>query len=463
MIPIEELLNDNYSDSHLLYSNVDDNESVNYFIEKNLKKFPFNYIGENYDGPTNYKTGENILNFYGISQNNDNENETIKQNFNLNENKEFDSNKMENQDSKDGKEEQIENIKIQQQKEKNYNEISLEPNNKKEDEIKLKEDPLENEKFINTNKKGEENIKMPPHQYNFEEIKDKLDEKYKKFFKEDKNLEEKINDYNFLNKKRNRTNPPEPIKSKNKKKGRKPKEETKTKNNEDDKNIPKNNELDKNIPKNNEHDKNTPDNIVRKIKTKIFEQLVIFVNIIFTSILKDKIKEYLNVCNEDKKNKNKNEKQKLIKKLNYEYYIQDLKKEKNLEFLDMTIGDLLSLEISPKFCSFPSDSNKKIIEAIKEGEKDNKIIMFILNLKFRDFLDVFTKKKDLKSIDNFDKDKFLVIENKFPKVETILKDIYKKKDEIDDCKYFSSIIYHIYNYERWFFIKISRNKDSNIN
>lgn len=305
----------------------------------------------------------------------------------------------------------------------------------------------DNENFINT-----ENIKMPPHQYNFEEIKDKLDEKYKKFFKEDKNLEEKINDYNFLNKKRNRTNPPEPIKSKNKKKGRKPKEETKTKNNEHDKNIPKNNELDKNIPKNNEHDKNTPDNIVRKIKTKIFEQLVTFVNIIFTSILKDKIKEYLNVCNEDKKNKNKNEKQKLIKKLNYEYYIQDLKKEKNLEFLDMTIGDLLSLEISPKFCSFPSDSNKKIIEAIKEGEKDNKIIMFILNLKFRDFLDVFTKKKDLKNIDNFDKDKFLVIENNFPKVETILKDIYEKEVANDDfCKYFSSIIYHIYNYERWFF------------
>ena len=443
MIPIEELLNDNYSDSHLLYSNVDDNESVNYFIEKNLKKFPFNYIGENYDGPTNYKTGENILNFYGISQNNDNENETIKQNFNLNENKEFDSNKMENQDSKDGKEEQIENIKIQQQKEKNYNEISLEPNNKKEDEIKLKEDPLEDEKFININKKGKENIKMPPHQYNFEEIKDKLDEEYKDFFEEDKNLEEKINDYNFLNKKRNRTNPPEPIKSKNKKKGRKPKEETKT--------------------KNNEHDKNTPDNIVRKIKTKIFEQLVTFVNFIFTCFLKDKIKEYFNICNEDKKNENKNEKQKLIKELNYKY-IQNLKREKNLEFLDMTIGDLLSLEISPKFCSFPSDSNKKIIEAIKEGEKDNKIIMFILNLKFRDFLDVFTKKKELKDIENFDEDKFLVIKSNFPKVETILKDIYEKEVANDDfCKYFSSIIYHIYNYERWFFIKISRNKDSNIN
>ena len=154
----------------------------------------------------------------------------------------------------------------------------------------------------------------------------------------------------------------------------------------------------------------------------------------------------------------------MIKKLNYEYYIQDLKKEKNLEILDMTIGDLLSLEISPKFCNFPSDSNKKIIEAIKEGEKDNKIIMFILNLKFRDFLDVFTKKKELKDIENFDEDKFLVIKNNFPKVKTILKDIYEKKDEIDDfCKYFSSIIYHIYNYERLFFIKISRNRDSNIN
>ena len=153
----------------------------------------------------------------------------------------------------------------------------------------------------------------------------------------------------------------------------------------------------------------------------------------------------------------------MIKELNYKY-IQNLKREKNLEFLDMTIGDLLSLEISPKFCSFPSDSNKKIIEAIKEGEKDNKIIMFILNLKFRDFLDVFTKKKDLKNIDNFDEDKFLVIKNNFPKVETILKDIYEKEVANDDfCKYFSSIIYHIYNYERWFFIKISKNRDSNIN
>ena len=445
MIPNEELLNINCNDLDLLDLNKEYNESVIYSIDENSKQSSSNDKEEYYDGPTNNITGRNIPNLEGINQNNDNESEIITQIPNLNRNEEFDSNKMENQDSKDGKEEQIENIKIQQQKEKNFNEISLEPNNKKEDEIKLKEDPLEDENVINTNKKGEENIKMPPHQYNFEEIKDKLDEKYKKFFEEDKNLEEKINDYNFLNKKRNRTNPPEPIKSKNKKKGRKPNEYTKTK------------------TENNEHDKNTPDNIVRKIKTKIFEQLVTFVNFIFTCFLKDKIKEYLNVCNEDKKNKNKNEKQKLIKKLNYEYYIQDLKKEKNLEFLDMTIGDLLSLEISPKFCSFPSDSNKKIIEAIKEGEKDNKIIMFILNLKFRDFLDVFTKKKDLKNIDNFDKDKFLVIKNNFPKVETILKDIYKKKDEIDDFKYFSSIIYHIYNYERWFFIKISRNKDSNIN
>ena len=91
------------------------------------------------------------------------------------------------------------------------------------------------------------------------------------------------------------------------------------------------------------------------------------------------------------------EKEDLLKDLDYQKIVNETKKERNLEFLNMTLKEFLSLEISPKFKTFSPYSNRNVINEIIENEKENEIIMFVLsNLTLRDYLDIFIYKKRVK-------------------------------------------------------------------
>ncbi len=171
------------------------------------------------------------------------------------------------------------------------------------------------------------------------------------------------------------------------------------------------------------HTKNDVDNVIKKIKRVFF----------------DKSPEYVakvvNYAKSDKKQKF------ILGKLSYEY-IDKLKKENELALFQMKLKDLLSLNISSK-CSLSKDKefNKKNINRILEEEKDNKVIIDLLNMNFDKWIDVFTLKTSIENVPEFDG------------LEETLNTIYKKNDkdsEKKDEKYFSRFIFYLFNYQNYF-------------
>ena len=131
----------------------------------------------------------------------------------------------------------------------------------------------------------------------------------------------------------------------------------------------------------------------------------------------------------------------------------------------MKLKDLLSLDISSKYKK-KEDNNKATIETIeKEGEKIiNKdiadILKFILDITLRDWIDLFTGKKQIKdlfSVNGLSK-KFDMIEKSFVGINEVLND-FKEEDE----KYLASFVLFFFNYERWFLIKTPRGVKNKMN
>jgi hypothetical protein len=128
-----------------------------------------------------------------------------------------------------------------------------------------------------------------------------------------------------------------------------------------------------------EHNKMSSDNIIKKIKGRLIQYLVIFIN---------------NILEKKEIDKNK------IYKINYQY-INQLKKSIDLELLEKSLKDILSMKITPKIKTVNENANKILIEKIEskqETVEDYDTIMFILNMKFKDFISLFTYKKNINDI-----------------------------------------------------------------
>ena len=286
-------------------------------------------------------------------------------------------------------------------------------------------------------------INMPPVQYDSAKIKNEIFPKLElvkeikdKFINTDnlKDLEYKMSDEVFLApKKRNRGKD--------------------NKNNNTIKKIGRKRKNDNSVSK---HSKDSHDNIVKKIKSKILSYLLIFVNSILKSVLEEsKIKYYIRIIRKIQNDKEPDIED-LIKDLDYNKIVNETKREKNLNFLKLPLKDFLSIDISPKFSTYSRDSNKKVISEIIKNEKDNEIILFILNdLTLGNYLDIFLYKKELKDFGKLDKENIHKIMDKFIRIDNLLEEIYKLNYENN---YFSIFISIIYNIERWFFIKQERNK-----
>ena len=170
------------------------------------------------------------------------------------------------------------------------------------------------------------------------------------------------------------------------------------------------------------HGKYSSDNIMKKIKGLLFKNLIIFINKVL-------------------------QKDEFIKELNFKKYINHLRKKENLKYLHLPIKDLLSLEISPFNRHLDANSNKINIKKILKEEKNNEAIMYILNLKFKEWIDIFTMKNDLKCVKGYE-----IIKNNLPKINDLLKKVLEKNDE----EYLRLLLLYLYNYERWFVIRSSR-------
>jgi hypothetical protein len=230
-----------------------------------------------------------------------------------------------------------------------------------------------NKKCYDTSLKVLENIKIEednsPKLYSFDDIAEKIlrNDDYKNKFSSDvdsmftkvEKLESKFlnkkrhsddNEYNCLNElMENEKNKSNEQKNYNKR-GRKPKNKISYK----------------------EHDKLASDNIIKKIKTEFFKYIVLFINNIIST-----------------KNLIYNHK---IYKIDYEL-INRLNREIDLKYLNTTLKDLLSLNVSPKFTKVEPESNKNYIEKILNEKSIDETIKFVLNMTFRDFIDIFSYKK----------------------------------------------------------------------
>ena len=303
-----------------------------------------------------------------------------------------------------------------------------------------------NKKCYDTPLKVLENIKIEednsPKLYSFNDIEEKIlrNDDYKNKFSSDvdsmftkvEKLESKFlnkkrhsddNEYNFLNEfmenKKNKSN--------------------------EQKNYNKRGRKSKNNISYKEHDRMAADNIIKKIKTEFFKYMILFINNIISRI---------NLIYNHK-----------IYKIDYEL-INRLNREIDLKYLNTTLKDLLSLNVSPKFTKVESESNKNYIKKILDEKSIDETIKFALNMTFRDFIDIFSYKKKVKEllneyeINDYSNDICNKIEKNLVGVDDLFNKL-AKSDKIDKY-YFSNFVFYLYNYEKWFFMKRGRKK-KNIN
>ena len=164
------------------------------------------------------------------------------------------------------------------------------------------------------------------------------------------------------------------------------------------------------------HTRNDVDNIMKKCKNTLFHNVIEYVALIVNSLKSEQKEEFL------------------LLNLSYEY-IDILKKDNELALFKMKLKDLVSLDISSKYSLIEDkEFNKKNINKILKEERDNELLINLLNMTFGDWIDVFTLKKKIE------------IEPKFKGLEKALKEISDKNDE----EYFSRFIFFLFNYKNYF-------------
>ena len=180
--------------------------------------------------------------------------------------------------------------------------------------------------------------------------------------------------------------------------------------------------IDKNNGKSGKHDKYESDNIIKKCKGTFISYVVENINIYL-----DKEKKY----------------EKLLD-LDYSL-ISKIKKDSDLELLNMKLKDLVSKDISSKYKSKlnEKDYNKNIINKIIQNEDSSEKLMNLLNMTFNEWIDIFTYK----------------IENDYNKEYNLLQSALDKINQKNnnDKEYLLKFIFYLYNYKRWFESKKGRN------
>ena len=136
-------------------------------------------------------------------------------------------------------------------------------------------------------------------------------------------------------------------------------------------------------------------------------------------------------------------------------YIDRLNKRMDLSILYMPFKELFSKNISPRYSKLKPDSNKIIIEKLLQEECDKTNIAFVLNMKLIDWMDIFTYKKGFNSIINLDYENLGDLSHYFEYADNLILNIYRKNENDNYLLYF---IIHLYNYERWFLLKVGRTR-----
>ena len=179
---------------------------------------------------------------------------------------------------------------------------------------------------------------------------------------------------------------------------------------------------DKNNGKCGKHTKDDPDNIIKKCKKIFISYVIIHIN-----SYTEKIKKYEPLLD-----------------LRYTY-INNIKKDSDLELLNTKLKDLVSKDISEKYKSKDEKWNKRIIDEIIQNETKNEQLINLLNMTFNEWIDIFT----YKTKNEYNKDINLL--------QSALDKINKKNN--NNQEYLSKLIFYLYNYKRWFESKKGRSTE----
>ena len=171
------------------------------------------------------------------------------------------------------------------------------------------------------------------------------------------------------------------------------------------------------------HNKMTPDNIHKKIKSYLLNgEILNFLNILL--------------------NLEGNDYSKKLVKINYDLYINQLQRKKELNHLRMKVKDLLSLNITTKYKNLKPTHNKLILENINKTPTIN----FVLNLTYIEFIELYTHKKKIEEIKLNEIRDNEIIKKNLPGVEKFFIDLLE--DNNYDIEYSLLVIFYLFNLER---------------
>lgn len=218
------------------------------------------------------------------------------------------------------------------------------------------------------------------------------------------------------------------------------------------------------------HTKYDSDNLVKKIKIIVNDNLFEFLNSLLKSIYNKDIKQKNKVLTLLKLRTRNSSKTKIeIMKMSSAFRSENTKSDDNLILLNSTLKKYFSNEISPKYSenNYEKNYNEILIETLLNDENNKNIFNFLLNrLTFEDFLDLFSYKKQLSDFVEYnsltDAQKKEIEDNLYEcKIEQIVNDIYN-----EDYIYFHCFFLLLYNLKRYFVNKEKRKprkkKDENL-
>ena len=184
------------------------------------------------------------------------------------------------------------------------------------------------------------------------------------------------------------------------------------------------------------HNKFCPDNIIRRIKTNLFDALLRFVN---ASIKEEEIEI------SEKKTQKKITKKPFLLKINQEM-IKNITVQFNIDLLDKKLKIIFSQDVAKKVENYGLDFNKKIIEEIYKEKKQKKTID-ILNMTLNQCLEHFRGSKTYKELDGLEKE---------------YKKLIEKLEEFESEKYVHAFKEEVNTYRDYFEKKTPRETKKNI-
>ena len=180
------------------------------------------------------------------------------------------------------------------------------------------------------------------------------------------------------------------------------------------------------------HNKFSSDNIIRKIKSYLFDIILRYINASMEE--QEEFEIYL-------KNSKKIVLSKpFLLKINQEI-IKNINVEKNLNLLRSTLKEIFFDDVSKKVENYGLDINKKFIQKIYEENKQKRAIS-ILNMTFNQCLEQFRGSKKYKELDGLEKE-----------LQNVIKDL---KDKGESEEYISDFIDLVNTFEEYYMIKKPR-------